>query len=825
MIETKLRTNSIQDFCFLTDILSDTAAPSPQGPPLPPRTTSPNYKDFKAPTNCYAPPATLPPIGQNPVHSAGNNPNWAILEHLVRHKAQSFQAYDDLPYVYDYYKPNRLITWPPDTIHTLDSISPPLPKPRAPNPYFVEVTGISFKGELLHNYLHFRIFANLSVALGKGQLERSEVLHPNNASGEEKPNHVTGKISALVIMVKDQNGWPIGDFSTAIPCLRTCTEYSHDIYYGDERNAVPCSYTPPHASSYLHPGMFVFDVDPGRYCTSDLPYIKGGDAATPPTEPDPRLNPQTKRLEGVREVHATWSFGHNTCNFAQRLYIQTLLFEDVETVYPAYLRPETKFPDEKADGTFDKLEASDASFLFGWTAQYYILKPTWSSLGAPDYVNLKYLRERDERSNEVDCHVPLFDAVDPVQSSFQKFAVPSHDAISDPNNAADSSDIRVPTRNGYNSALWGIYMQSAASGADKKVRYFGQHRGETDKCNANVPEKSWIVDENAKTVIGEELPPSATTFFQKENGVRCPCPALPSTLPPEKRTADPARVHGRLIHASHMAIAYMLLTPIGCFVARYYKETFVTIFCFQEYWWFMWHVVFLLAACLFNIGAITSIARKKESIHNYSSKQFSQQADLVYNENLIFHVIFGAISIFIFYMEIITGFFRVSDPKKRMRQIFMHWLIGTMNNACAVMSMFAMAFVNQSGFSCKVAYTTIFWLLFVITCYVLMELDMRKADKKLHLVPRRTYLPPPVKRLFTKEPPGREFRLAMLAIFIFGLMAIQFLISYFIWETSDAISCQEEWIAYDLKRRRFKPNPSSAAGGGGPAGGDGGYTY
>jgi len=71
--------------------------------------------------------------------------------------------------------------------------------------------------------------------------------------------------------------------------------------------------------------MFVFDVDPGRYCTKDLPITKGGAASTPPAAtdpPDPRLNPQTARLEGVREVHATWSFGHNTCNFVQRLYIQ-----------------------------------------------------------------------------------------------------------------------------------------------------------------------------------------------------------------------------------------------------------------------------------------------------------------------------------------------------------------------------------------------------------------------------------------------------------------------------------------------------------------------
>lgn len=59
--------------------------------------------------------------------------------------------------------------------------------------------------------------------------------------------------------------------------------------------------------------------------------------------------------------------------------------------------------------------------------------------------------------------------------------------------------------------------------------------------------------------------------------------------------------------------------------------------------------------------------------------------ELVYDDNLLVHVIFGAISIFVFYMEIITGFFRVSNPKKRTRQIFTHWLIGMSNNACAGM--------------------------------------------------------------------------------------------------------------------------------------------
>ncbi|CAL8099344.1 unnamed protein product [Orchesella dallaii] len=144
------------------------------------------------------------------------------------------------------------------------------------------------------------------------------------------------------------------------------------------------------------------------------------------------------------------------------------------------------------------------------------------------------------------------------------------------------------------------------------------------------------------------------------------------------------------------------------------------------------------------------------------------------------------------------------------------------------MSMFAMAFVDQSGFSCNVMYTTILWLVFIVGCYTVMELNMRKTDKLLHLVPRRTYLPPPVKRLYTKEPPGREFRLTMLAVFIFGLSGIQFLISYYIWDTNEGTSCQEEWNTYYLKNRRFNlvaPSPSGSGGGGGGGAPGGGYYY
>ena len=231
------------------------------------------------------------------------------------------------------------------------------------------------------------------------------------------------------------------------------------------------------------------------------------------------------------------------------------------------------------------------------------------------------------------------------------------------------------------------------------LQYYGSPQP-VDKCSGS----SVLADNVDSEKTRLRLPTVAEFLSDRDNlGARCPCPALPSTEPIENRTADPSRVnnntdmmafcllpifllikkiihtafyllffqvHARLIHASHMALAYMLLTPLACFVARYYKETFITVFCFQEYWWYMWHVVLLIAACMLNFGAVLSIARNKGT-------------SIKYGDNLFVHVVLGAMSIFVFYLEMFTGFFRVADPIKRMKQIFSHWLIGVLNNGCA----------------------------------------------------------------------------------------------------------------------------------------------
>jgi len=61
-----------------------------------------------------------------------------------------------------------------------------------------------------------------------------------------------------------------------------------------------------------------------------------------------------------------------------------------------------------------------------------------------------------------------------------------------------------------------------------------------------------------------------------------------------------------------------------------------------------------------------------------------------------------------------------------------------------------------------------------------------------------------VKRLFTKEPPGRGFRLTMLAIFIIGLIVIQYFVSFYIWDVAGGASCEEEYRSAYGKVRNFE---------------------
>ena len=64
-----------------------------------------------------------------------------------------------------------------------------------------------------------------------------------------------------------------------------------------------------------------------------------------------------------------------------------------------------------------------------------------------------------------------------------------------------------------------------------------------------------------------------------------------------------------------------------------------------------------------------------------------------------------------------------------------------------------MGFVHESGMSCNALYTSLAWFVFYAAMFVIMEVHMRAVDKQLELVPKRSYLPPPVKRLFGHDAP------------------------------------------------------------------------
>jgi hypothetical protein len=215
--------NSIADFCVVVNPVNSEKSTS--------RTSGTPPAIILVDETEYAGPVFIKEAAND-----SNPENWQnhfkILYELGKRNAYSNQADGNLPFSTsnEKYKGNREQAYP---------------KPGAHNPYYVEVTRIGIKGNILHGFLHFRIFLNRSEALGEGQNDRESALHGT----AEKPDNAVGRISAALIMVKDQDGWPIGDFSVDIPCHRTCSQYPPETYYGDKTNALPCAYTPPSATS------------------------------------------------------------------------------------------------------------------------------------------------------------------------------------------------------------------------------------------------------------------------------------------------------------------------------------------------------------------------------------------------------------------------------------------------------------------------------------------------------------------------------------------------------------------------------------------------
>ncbi len=115
-----------------------------------------------------------------------------------------------------------------------------------------------------------------------------------------------------------------------------------------------------------------------------------------------------------------------------------------------------------------------------------------------------------------------------------------------------------------------------------------------------------------------------------------------------------------------MIIAWNCIVPFGIFVSRYYKETYSKVFLLQEYWWFTIHVLCMVSAAMFTFGGIYVMELKRRDPVNWL------------DPNITTHVIIGYIIISVFFFQVCTGFFRVRDPKRRLFNIFTHWLLGVL---------------------------------------------------------------------------------------------------------------------------------------------------
>lgn len=126
------------------------------------------------------------------------------------------------------------------------------------------------------------------------------------------------------------------------------------------------------------------------------------------------------------------------------------------------------------------------------------------------------------------------------------------------------------------------------------------------------------------------------------------------------------QVQGRRQHAYQMIISWNCIIPFGFFVSRYYKETYSKVFFLQEYWWYTIHVLCMVTSAIFTFGGIYVMELKRVDAINWE------------DHNITAHVIIGFAVILLFGFQVLTGFIRVRNIKKRILNIFMHWFLGVL---------------------------------------------------------------------------------------------------------------------------------------------------
>ncbi|CAL8132880.1 unnamed protein product [Orchesella dallaii] len=183
------------------------------------------------------------------------------------------------------------------------------------NPYKVKVTRIEVDELQMKNYLHIKVYSDATS---------------NPPSGGKCP---TGKMKYLMLEVRDQDGFPVGQFTNEIPCD---TEHNKETpscppstrpcapLYGSKKNFMPCMFS--HHLASEAPMIFLAGVE-----SSSVPpggNSSGGGGPGPiGGGPDGGGG-----ASYITEVHTTWKFAQMSSHLITELHFATMIVEDVTPI-------------------------------------------------------------------------------------------------------------------------------------------------------------------------------------------------------------------------------------------------------------------------------------------------------------------------------------------------------------------------------------------------------------------------------------------------------------------------------------------------------------
>ncbi|CAL8140713.1 unnamed protein product [Orchesella dallaii] len=728
------------------------------------------------------------------------------------------------------------------------------------NPYKVKVTRIEVDELQMKNYLHIKVYSD-------------DVTTP--PAGGKCP---TGKMKYIMLEVRDQDGFPVGQFTNEIPCdtdhnketlscppsTRPCTPV-----YGSKKNFMPCMFS--HHLATEAPMIFLAGVE-----TSSTPAgnATGGGGA------GPGVPGGGEGGSYFTEVHATWRFAQMSSHFITELHFATMIIEDEKPIryytsrmtdwegvrmcghwprrlsynpnnagpnccerscdwcrrrdhaagyisteygfFRGYTQCITGANSQSTVPTNENYHCGLTQFCsinyhvngtnntdrpYGFSAQYYAIKLKKDSLGGWDYFRKGFIRDSD-----VNCHkdIPEIDPYFELISSYyhgnqyarlpvrRKMFLNERYRDVDGLNKGELTDYMTPGRNAFDGSIgcrksgkyiknWVYLTREPHQGVQRALKdvwndpvvvqtyygvdpriteYFGtKYTKQGDPAPGPIPQQ-W-----------RDLTLSLTDMVEQDK-TRCPCPFVPTTEAPELMTKAPVEVHARHLHVINMLIAWVVLVPLGYFVARYYKETFSKVFFLQEFWWYTIHVLALLTALLFMLGSFYAMhLRRKDTGYK-----------ILWTDATTIHIYFGYSLVGVYVIHVLLGAFRAWDLYIREMQIWLHWGVGWAEYFLAAATIISAAAIPQGLFNCESFYIYVAFLVVQFLFFALMENHMRRVDNdQLHLTPPRPYFPVPMMRIFHKDAPGSFFRIVVLIVFF--LVSIGFYAALHISTIQKPVSC------------------------------------